>query len=324
MIPIRLDRRSAMLALTAGLLMPAAHAQPQNPLHLVVPFAPGGASDAVGRVIGKRVGELLGRPVVVDNRPGAGGTIGIDYVARAPADGDTIVLVNAMQHAASPGLFPQLRYDVVKGFRPLAAIGKLRYLLVVNPSFPANDLDGFVRQVRAKPGGYSYASAGVGSAPHLAMELFLRTQGLSMVHVPYGGSGPAMNDLLGGQVEASMDNVAAIPLVKSGRLRALAITGRERSPTFPALPTFAETAAKDFEVVGVWGFLAPAKTPDAAAARLEGAIAEALKDPEVSRALVTQGIDPEFGDARSFGDTVRSELAKWSKLLQATGIRATS
>jgi tripartite-type tricarboxylate transporter receptor subunit TctC len=308
-----------VLALFAG----AAAAQPMidKPIHLVVPFAAGGATDVIGRVIGKKVGELTGQPVVVENKPGAGGTIGIDHVARAAPDSNTIVPVNALQHTSSAKLYPNLRYDAVKSFRPLASIGTVRYMLLVNPGFEARDYDGFVKRVRSQPGKYSYASSGIGSAPHLVMELFMRSEGLTMVHVPYGGSGPAMNDLMANHVQVAMDNVAAVPLVKAGRLRALAITGERRADAFPDMPTFAEAGAKRFDAVGVWGFLAPAGMPDRTAAAIGDAISRAMKDPAVIEALTLQGIHPEAGSGDRFGATLLEESARWSKLIDEARIK---
>jgi len=310
-------------ALSLSVLDGAAHAQSaiDKPVHLVVPFAAGGATDAIGRVLGKKVGEVLGVPVIVENRPGAGGTIGIDYVARAGADSNTIVLVNALQHTSSVKLYPDLKYDAIRSFRPLASIGTLRYMLVVNPDFPAADYAAFIRLVRAQPGKFAYASAGVGSAPHLVMELFASMEGLKMLHVPYNGSGPAMNDLIANHVQVSMDNVAAVPLVKAGRLRALAISGNRRSDAFPNLPTFAEAGARDFNVVGVWGVLAPAAMPERTAAALGDAIQQALKDAAVTETLVGQGIAPEYGPATQFTQTLREEAERWSKLIDLVKIK---
>jgi tripartite-type tricarboxylate transporter receptor subunit TctC len=321
----QLFRAMRPFVIAAFALVAAANAFAQyggKPIRLVVPFAPGGASDGAGRVIAKRLSELLARPVVVENRAGAGGTIGIDYVARAAPDGDTIVLVNSLQHVSSAGLFPGLKYDVIQSFRPIAAIGQVRYMLVVNKDFPAKDLAAFFQLVKGQPGKYTYGSAGIGSAPHLVMELFARSEGLSMVHVPYVGSGPAMTALLAGQIDVAMDNVAAVPLVKAGKLRALAISGQGRVPDFPDLPTFAQAGAKDFDVVGVWGFLAPAKTPDAVNSALGEAIERSLKDPAVVQALKAQGVEPEYGSAAKFGSTLASEYQKWSKLIHDANIKA--
>jgi tripartite-type tricarboxylate transporter receptor subunit TctC len=315
---------TAATGLGVGVLLPcpARAAYPDKPIHLIVPFPPGGATDVVGRVIGRKLQEITGQPIVVENKPGAGGTIGIEYVARSQPDGYTLVLVNALQHASSAALFPNLKYDAIKSFRPLAAIGKLRYMLVVTPSLDVKDLDGFVKLVRSQPGKFSYASAGIGSAPHLAMELFARTEGLVMTHVPYGGSGPALNDVIANHVQAAMDNVAAIPLVKSGRLKALAISGQGRAEGFPNLPTFAEAGAKNFDVTGSWGFMTTARTPDAAAGVLSNAIQAAMKDAEVQETLKVQGLQPEYGSAAEFEATLAGELDKWSKLIRDAGIKA--
>ena len=248
-------RLIAFVLAATGLWCSAAVAQPafDRPIHLIVPFASGGATDAIGRVIGRRLSEVAGQPVVVENKPGAGGTIGIDFAARAAGDSNTIVLVNALQHTSAVKLYPNLKYDAIKSFKPLASIGTVRYLLLVNAGFEAKDYDSFIKLVRRQPGKYSFASAGVGSAPHLVMELFSRAEGLSMVHIPYNGSGPAMNDVAANHVPIAIDNVAAIPLIKAGRLRALATSGEKRAEGFPDVPTFSEVGLKTSDMVGVWG-----------------------------------------------------------------------
>ncbi len=312
------------LALVASLLaVSPAVGQPvlDRPVILVVPFAAGGATDAIGRVIGRRLADLVGQPVVVENKPGAGGTLGIGYVARALPDSNTIVLVNALQHTSSAKLYPGLRYDAITSFRPLAAIGTVRYLLLVNPGFEARDYDAFVRLVRSQPGRYSYASAGVGSAPHLVMELFARTEGLTMVHVPYNGSAPAMTDLVANHVPIAMDNVAAVSFLKAGRLRALATSGSRRDASFPDVPTFAEQGWKGPDLVGHWGFLAPAAMPDRIANALGEAMAQAMKDPAVTEALRAQGIQPEYGTPARFGATLVEEAGKWSRIIDEARIK---
>ncbi|HSV83951.1 MAG TPA: tripartite tricarboxylate transporter substrate-binding protein [Ramlibacter sp.] len=314
--------RTAALALAA--LGAGAYAQQpalERPVHLVVPFASGGATDAIGRVIARRMAEVAGQPVVVENKPGAGGTIGIDHVARAPADSNTIVLVNALQHTSSAKLYPDLKYDAIRSFKPLASIGVVRYMLLVNTSSEAKDYASFLRMVRGQPGKFNYASAGTGSAPHLVMELFVRAEGLSMVHVPYNGSGPAMTDLAANHVHAAMDNVAAVPLIKAGRLRPLAISGAQRWDAFPDVPTFQEAGAKGFDVAGVWGFLAPAAMPERTAAAIADAIQQAMKDPAVRDALVAQGIQPQYGNGAAFAATLREESGKWSKLIDQARIK---
>ena len=312
------------LAFAAALLAggrAAAQAAVERPVVLIVPFAAGGATDAIGRVIGRRLADILGQPVVVENNPGAGGTLGIGLAARALPDSNTIVLVNALQHTSSAKLYPNLRYDAITSFRPLAGIGTVRYMLLVNPAFEARDYDAFIRMVRSQPGKYSYASAGVGSAPHLVMELFARTEGLTMVHVPYNGSAPAMTDLVANHVPIAMDNVAAVPFVKAGRLRALATSGPRRDPNFPDVPTFAEQGWKGPDLVGHWGFLAPAGMPDRVANALGEAMAQAMKDPAVNEALRAQGIQPEYGAPARFGATLVEEAAKWSRIIDESRIK---
>jgi tripartite-type tricarboxylate transporter receptor subunit TctC len=322
---IRLIRKAAISALVACALTPAAlvHAAsfPARQIRLIVPFAPGGASDVIARIIGKKLTQELGQPVVVFNRPGAGGTIGVDFTARAPADGYTITLVNAIQQTTSKEMYPNLAYDPVKSFRPLATIGSVHYVLVVTPSFPAKDYKAFVSTVKSQPGKYSYASPGIGSAPNLVMEQFKQTAGLDIAHIPYLGSGPALNDVIANHVAISMDNVAAIPLIRSGMLRAIATTGDTRSPALPDVPTFAQVGLANFNVAGVWGFLAPAGTPDAAASVLNDAIRKALEDPEVKQGLANQGLDPAYGSAEVFGKTLNEETSKWAALFAAGKIK---
>jgi tripartite-type tricarboxylate transporter receptor subunit TctC len=300
-----------------------AHAQafPDRYIKLIVPFAPGGATDVLGRILAKRMGEILGQTFVVENHPGAGGTVGTEFVARQPADGYTLLLVNAIPHTASRRLYPNLKYDPVKSFTPIGALGYNRYILVVNNDLPAKDYAAFVRLMKAAPGKYNFASAGMGSAPHLAMELYLRAAGVDLVHVPYQGSGPAMTDLVGGRVQAAMDNVAAMPLIKSGKVRALAITGKQRAAALPDVPTFAEVGLAEFDVAGTWGLIAPAGVPADRVAILSSALAKAVADPAVRETLVAQGIDPEAGTAADYGVVLVRESDKWSKLIDDAKIK---
>ena len=297
-----------------------AQAFPDHALTLVVPFPPGGATDTLGRILAKKMGELLNQPFVVENRGGAGGTIGIDYVSRQPADGYTMVLVNAIPHTASRKLYP-IKYDPVKGFTPIGALGTVRYLLAVGNDVPAKDYAQFVQTVKAQPGKYNYATAGVGTAPHLAMELYMRAADVDMVHIPYQGSGPAITDLMGGRVQAMFENVPLVPLIKSGKVRALAITGKTRSATLPDVPTFIEVGLPAFEMTGIWGLVAPAGVPSDRVAVLSNALSNALKDPTVRDALIAQGIDPEYGTAADFGAVLVRESDKWGKLIDEAKIK---
>ena len=313
----RVAAAGAILAIACSA---AAQNFPDRHITLVVPFPPGGATDVVGRVVGKKMSELLGQPIVVENRGGAGGTVGIDYVSRQPPDGHTVVFVNALPHTAAKSLYP-LKYDPVTSFTPIGSVGTVSYVLVVNPSFPAPTLDAFIKAARAAPGKYNFASSGVASAPHLAMEVFLRAADVKLVHVPYQGSGPAMTVVVAGDVQAALDNVAAIPLIKGGKLRALAQTGTTRSPFLPDVPTFAEAGLPQFDVTGNWGLLAPAGVPARTVAILSDALARAVNDPTVRETLLAQGITPESGTAQQFAAMLASESAKWTKLIEQANIK---
>jgi len=312
----------ALVAAMAALLSLAVHAQPfpEHALKLIVPFPPGGATDTLGRILAKKMGELLNQPFVVENHGGAGGTIGTDYVARQPADGYTVLLVNAIPHTAARKLYP-VKYDPVKSFTPIGAMGTLRYILAINNDVPAKDYAQFVALAKAQPGKLNYASAGVGTAPHLAMELYTRAAGIEMVHVPYQGSGPAMTDLMGGRVQAIIENVPLVPLIKSGKVHALAITGNARAASFADLPTFAEVGLPAFEMSGTWGLIAPAGVPADRVAILSNALSSAVKDPTVRDALIAQGIDPDYGTSAEYGAVLVREEAKWNKLVDEAKIK---
>jgi len=312
----------ALVAAMAALLSLAVHAQPfpEHALKLIVPFPPGGATDTLGRILAKKMGELLNQPFVVENHGGAGGTIGTDYVTRQPADGYTLLLVNAIPHTAARKLYP-VKYDPVKSFTPIGAMGTLRYILAINNEVPAKDYAQFVALAKAQPGKLNYASAGVGTAPHLAMELYTRAAGIEMVHVPYQGSGPAMTDLMGGRVQAIIENVPLVPLIKSGKVHALAITGNARAASFPDLPTFAEVGLPAFEMSGTWGLIAPAGVPADRVAILSNALSSAVKDPTVRDALIAQGIDPDYGTSAEYGAVLVREEAKWNKLVDEAKIK---
>jgi tripartite-type tricarboxylate transporter receptor subunit TctC len=314
--------RGALCAILVALPLAASgQTFPDHALKLVVPFPPGGATDTLGRILAKRMGEILNQPFVVENKPGAGGTIGTDFVARSPADGYTVLLVNAIPHTAARKLYPELKYDPIKSFTPIGAMGTLRYILAVNNEVAAKDYAQFVALAKSQPGKLNYASAGVGSTPHLAMELFTRAAGVDIVHVPYQGSGPGITDLLGGRVQVIIENVPLVPLIKSNKVRALAITGKARSASFPDIPTFAEVGLAAFELSGTWGLIAPAGVPVDRVAVLQNALAEAVKDPAVRDALVAQGIDPQPASAIEYGTVLVRESDKWSKLIDEAKIK---
>jgi tripartite-type tricarboxylate transporter receptor subunit TctC len=314
-------RRALCAALVALPLAVGAQAFPDHPLKLVVPFPPGGATDTLGRILAKRMGEILNQPFVVENKPGAGGTIGTEFAARQPPDGYTVLLVNAIPHTASRKLYPDLKYDPIKSFTPIGAMGTLRYILAINNELPAKDYAQFVALAKSQPGKLNYASAGVGSTPHLAMELYKRAAGVDVVHVPYQGSGPGITDLLGGRIQVIVENVPLVPLIKSGKVRALAITGKSRSPTFPDVPTFTEVGLGAFELSGTWGLIAPAGVPADRVSILGNALAEAVKDPAVRDALAAQGIDPEPSSAAEYGAVLVRESDKWSRVIDEAKIK---
>ena len=303
--------------------LPNAIAQtfPDHFIRMVVPFPPGGATDTLGRILAKKMSEILGQPIVVENHGGAGGTIGTEFASRQPADGYTVVLVSALAHTASRKLYGNLKYDPLKSFTPIGSLGTLTYVLVVNPQFPAQDLESFIKVVRAAPGKYNYASAGVASAPHLAMELFTRAADVKLVHVPYQGSGPALTGVVSGDVQVAIDNVAALPLIKAGKLRAIAQTGKRRSEALQNVPTFAEAGMPQYDVTAAWGLLAPSGVPEKAIAILSDALTRAVQDPSVRETLLAQGITPEPGTPQQFGAVLQSESEKWSRLIDEANIK---
>jgi tripartite-type tricarboxylate transporter receptor subunit TctC len=318
-------QRALLLAaalLAGGMALPAlAQSYPDHFLRLIVPFPPGGATDVLGRLLGKKMGDLLGQPIVVENHAGAGGTIGTDFASRQPADGYAFVLVSALAQASSKKLYPAIKYDPVMSFTPIGSLGTLSYVLVVNPALPVTDLAGFLKFLRSEPDKLNYASAGVGSAPHLAVELFLRAADVKASHIPYQGSAPALTGVVGGSTQFAIDNVAAVPLIKAGKLRALAQTGKARSSHLPDVPTFAEAGLPQFDVTATWGLLAPAGVPAPIVAKLNDALVRAVSDPALRDALLAQGIAPDPGSAQQFGAVLASETDRWSRLIDEAKIQ---
>jgi len=321
---IELLKRGAMLAvLSLCSIAPIANAQafPDHFIKLVVPFPPGGATDVLGRLLAKKMSDILGQPIVVENHGGAGGTIGTDFASRQPADGYTIVLVSALAQGASRKLYPGIKYDPVKSFTPIGSMGALSYVLVVNPGLGITTLDGLIKAMKATPDKFNYASAGVGSAPHLAMELFLRAADVKATHVPYQGSAPALTGVVAGDTQFAIDNVAAVPLIKSGKLRALAQSGKTRSAHLPDVPTFTEAGLPQFDVTATWGLLAPAGVPAPIVAKLNDALVRAVNDPSLRESLLAQGITPDPGSPQQFGAVLASETERLSKVIDDAKIQ---
>jgi tripartite-type tricarboxylate transporter receptor subunit TctC len=297
---------------------------PTRPLRMVIPFAAGGPTDIVGRIMGNKMATLLGQQVVVENRTGAGGNIGADVVSKSPPDGYTLLMATVSTHAINPGLYRQMPYNPIRDFAPVGRIGVTPTLLGVNPSLPVTDAKSLIALVRANPGKYSFGSSGVGSILHLCGEEFkAKAGGLVMVHVPYRGSAPMDTDLVGGQIAMAFDATpTAMPLAKAGAIRAIGAGMAKRIKEMPELPTLQEQGLSGFECYTWNAILAPAGTPAAIVDKLNKAINDALVDPAVFIALEKTGIDPTPGSTPASTATfVKDELAKWAPIIEASGAR---
>jgi tripartite-type tricarboxylate transporter receptor subunit TctC len=313
-----------ILILAAALVTAGdAHAQefPAKPIRLIVPFPPGGPNDLIARVVGQRMSEILKQQVVIDNRGGAGGVTGTDVVAKAAPDGYTIAITSAGALAISIAMQEKLPYDTLKHLKPVTLVAKVPELLVAATSLPANDLAGLVALARAKPGTLNYASSGPGSMPHLAGELLKVAAKIDIVHVPYKGAAPAVNDLLGQQVQlAFFDLPVLLPQVQSGKLKAIAVGSRERAPSLKTVPTTAELGYPQVEADNWYGMVAPIATPPAVVARLHQATVEALRDKGVREKLSSQGLNLVGDTPEAFTAYIRSEIEKWGKVAKAAGL----
>lgn len=310
----------AAFTLAAGTLAsPLAFGQswPTAPVKLVVPYPPGGVTDIAARVVGKRLGELLGQPVVIDNKAGAGGSIGTGMVSKAAPDGYTILMGTNATHGTNPNTFAKLSYDAVKDFAPVIQVAQTPLLVVVHPSVPAKDIRQLIDWLKRGGKQVSYASTGAGGGNHLTVEYFKMITGTEMMHVPYKGSAPALTDLMGGQVQVMFDNPASsLPLVKSGKLRALAVTSPKRAVDMPDLPTVSESGVPNFEASNWLGIYAPAGTPPEIVARLNEAVAAALKTPEVAESLRKSGLEPVGGTPAQLAQLTRDDIRKWETVVK--------
>ncbi len=321
--------KNALVPLLAGLLwMPHSQAQvsgdnyPNKPIRMVVTFPPGGSSDAVVRLLLPRLTDKLGQPIVVDNRPGAGGNIGLSLVAKAAPDGYTLGVGAAGGLAANVSLYPQMPFDPVKDFKPVTLLASSPFVLVANPGISAKTLPELIAQAKAAPGKFSIGHGGNGTAMHLSSQLLAQLAGVQFVEVPYRGSGPATLDTLAGQVPLAMvDLVAALPHIKAGKLLALAVTGTQRQPTVPDVPTMAEAGVPGYESTGWFGLVAPAGTPASIVARLNAEVVAALADPEIARAMRAQGVEPAPTRPEEFERFIKSETQKWAKVIKASGTK---
>jgi len=309
---------AAALLCVAG-VMPA-HAQqgyPTKPVRLILPYPPGGGSDTIARPLAQKMSESLGQQVIVDNRGGAGGNVGMEVAARSAPDGYTIVLALTAQLAVNPALYKKVPYDPVRDFEPISLIGSGPYVLVVHPSLPAKSVKDLIALAKARPGQIAYASSGNGSGGHLAAELLKAMAGINLLHVPYKGGGPALVDVLAGQVQVLFTPPASSAQhIQSGRLRALAVSTAKRSASLPDLPTIAEAGVPGYDS-GVWyGVLAPAGTSRDIVTKLNGEIVRALKQPDYHKLLLHAGIDPIGSTPEELARFMKSEAAKWAKVVK--------
>jgi tripartite-type tricarboxylate transporter receptor subunit TctC len=314
----------AALAAVAAAFPPALGAQafPSRPVRIVVPF-PGGFADTLARQLGAPVGAALGQPVVVENKPGASGQIGAQEVLRAPADGHTLFLGHIGTHAVNPHLFARLAYDPNGDFTPVTLLAVVPNLLVVHPAVPAQTVQELVAYARANPGRLSYGSPGSGSSGHLAAELFRSLAGVAIVHIPYKGAAPALQDLIGGQIQLMFDTLAqSAPQAKAGKVRALAVTALKRQAAAPDVPTMDESGFPGWETGPWFGILVRAGTPDGVVRRLNAELVRALNAPEVRERLLAQGANPVGDTPEAFAAFIRAESARWGKVVKDAGIRA--
>ena len=298
----------------------AAQDFPNRPLRLVVTVPPGGAADFIARLVGGRISESLGQPVVVENRGGAGGTIAADAVAKAAPDGYTLLQNSITTHGVGPHLYSKLPYDPVRDFAPVSGLALLPLIMAVNAELPFKNVDEVI--AGAKKGNLNFASSGNGGAPHMAGELFKSVTGAPITHVPYKGSGPAVADLIGGRVQIMFDAAPSlIAHVRSGKLRVLAAASAERNRLLPEVPTFAELGYPKVAVSLWYGLLAPAGTPRASIAKLNGAVVKALEAPDVREKLLAQGAEPMPGTPEAFASFMREEMAKWAPVVKQAGVK---
>jgi tripartite-type tricarboxylate transporter receptor subunit TctC len=295
---------------------------PTKPIRVVVTYPPGGSTDVVARLLGFKLTDLLGQQVVIDNRGGAGGIIGTDIVAHAAPDGYTLLFGTSAGLSINPLLHKKLPYDVQRDFAPVSLVVVNPQVLVAYPGLPANTVSELIKLARARPGQINYASPGVGSPNHMGMELLKSMTHIDLVHVPYKGGGPAMTDLLSGQVSLLFNSIPSVlPQMKTGKLKALAVGSAQRSPAIPDVPTVSESGVPGFEYATWYGVFAPASTPNAIISRVNQAIVSALKNPELAQQLAVQGSEPKPTTSEALARFVRDEHERWARVVKATGIK---
>lgn len=318
----RLLRNTGLLTLLMSCTLASAQSWPDKPIRMVVPFPAGGATDVVARMIAQEASNQLGQQIVIENKSGAGGTIGAGDAARANGDGYTILLTTSSTHAISPHLFKSLPYDPLKDFTPIAHLADAASILLVTPSLPANSVQELVALAKQKPDELNYASSGNGTIPHLTGASFLAQAGVDMTHVPYRGTGPGLNDLIAGNIQVVFDSLpTGLPHAKSGKARALAVTGPERSPLAPELPTVAESGLPGYASVTWFGLYGPAGLPQDITLKLNNVFIKSLQQPELTQRLRDLGIEPaKAGDPQHFADMVSADSARWGRIINDSNI----
>jgi tripartite-type tricarboxylate transporter receptor subunit TctC len=305
-----------------GLATLAQAAFPDKPVKILIGFPPGGPLDAHARLLADRLGQVLGQPVIIDYKAGAGGSVGAEFVAKSAPDGYTLLMANTGTMVINPAVYTKLGYQTLKDFAPVARTAQQPLALVVNPAVPAKSVQELVALAKARPGQLNYGSAGNGGISHLVPEMFKTATGTYIVHIPYRGSAPAFTDLLAGQVQVMAESIPqASQYVKQGKLRALAVTGRDRNAALPDTPTFAEAGIQGLDVVGFYGVLAPAGTPKDVVAKLSDAFGQTLNTPEIRARMVQQGADPAFMPADTFAAYLAAQLPVWAKAVKDSGTK---
>ena len=316
---------ACLAAITGLAFSAAAQAQqpfPTKPVRVVIGFPAGGPLDQHARLLTDKLQGVLGQPIIVDYKPGAGGAVGAQDVMKAPADGYTLMLANTGVMVINPALYPKLPYSTLRDFTPVARTAMQPLALLVNNKVPAKNLQEFISYAKAHPGKVNFGSAGNGGISHLVPEMFKNATGLDLVHIPYKGSAPAFTDLVGGQVQFMAESIPqAAAYHKQGKVRALAVTSKERNPALPEVPTAIESGLKGFEVVGFYGFLAPAGTPKEVVAKLSTAFGQVMQLPEVRGRMVEQGADPAFLGADEFSQFLAGEMPRWAEAVKASGTK---
>ncbi len=314
---------AALLLVSSAALAQSAPGYPSKPIRMIVPFTAGGPTDILARAIGQKLTEALGPQVIVDNRPGANGNIGAELVVRSPPDGYTLLLATAGILTVNPSLQARSPFDVTRDLAPIALAASITNVLIVHPTLPVKSVREFIRLAQSRPGQLSYASSGTGSASHLAMELFKSTARVDILHVPYKGAAPGITDLMGGHVQVMLIGLpGALPPIKAGKLKALAVSSVRRSPAASELPTIAEAGLLGFEVINWLGVLGPAAVPRDVITRLNQEINKALQQPDTREKLVSQGFETMGGTPEQFAAYMKTETAMWAKVVKASGVKA--